>query len=83
MDPTADGEPADADRSHRQGRADRHPEAAASWYLDGGASNSFLSQFEVVSDSTMIAGPGDVASVASRNRSCSRQPRNRAPVSGC
>jgi hypothetical protein len=31
-------------------------EAAANWYLGGGATNTFLSQFEVVSDATMTAG---------------------------
>ena len=31
-------------------------EAAANWYLGGGATNSFLSQFEVVSDYNMTAG---------------------------
>ncbi len=31
-------------------------EAAANWYLDGGATNAFLSQFEVVSDATMTPG---------------------------
>ncbi len=31
-------------------------EAAASWFLGGGATNSFLSQFEVVSDATMTPG---------------------------
>lgn len=30
--------------------------AAANWYLGGGATNSFLSQFEVVSDANMTAG---------------------------
>ncbi len=29
---------------------------AANWYLGGGATNSFLSKFEVVSDATMTAG---------------------------
>lgn len=33
-------------------------EQAASWYVGGGATNSFLSQFEVVSDATMRL-PGD------------------------
>jgi hypothetical protein len=31
-------------------------EAAADWYLGGGATNAFLSQFEVLSDATMTAG---------------------------
>jgi len=31
-------------------------EAAANWYLGGGATNAFLSQFEVVSDATMAPG---------------------------
>jgi len=31
-------------------------ENAANWYLGGGATNSFLSNFEVVSDTTMTAG---------------------------
>jgi hypothetical protein len=31
-------------------------ENAANWYLGGGATNSFLSKFEVVSDSTMTPG---------------------------
>jgi hypothetical protein len=31
-------------------------EAAANWYLGGGATNAFLSQFEVVSDYNMTAG---------------------------
>jgi len=31
-------------------------EAAANWYLGGGATNSFLSHFEVVSDATMTPG---------------------------
>jgi hypothetical protein len=32
-------------------------EAAANWYLGGGATNSFLSNFEVVSDVSMTANP--------------------------
>ncbi|HTC34877.1 MAG TPA: hypothetical protein VK724_15980 [Bryobacteraceae bacterium] len=32
-------------------------EAAANWYLGGGATNSFLSHFEVVSDVNMAANP--------------------------
>jgi hypothetical protein len=31
-------------------------ENAANWYIDGGATNSFLSQFEVVSDAAMTSG---------------------------
>ncbi len=38
-------------------------EAAVNWYLGGGATNSFLSQFEVLSDSTMTLGSSSTGGV--------------------
>jgi hypothetical protein len=39
-----------------QGQPTADLEAAANWFLGGGATTSFLSQFEVVSDATMTPG---------------------------
>lgn len=48
MDPTAEGAVIDPSINPTS-----YLEQAATWYLGGGATNSFLSQFEVVSDATM------------------------------
>ncbi|MGA2215799.1 MAG: hypothetical protein ABSH31_21180 [Bryobacteraceae bacterium] len=49
MDPTAEGAVIDPSGSNPTSFL----EQAASWYLGGGATNAFLSQFQVVSDATM------------------------------
>jgi len=55
MDPTAEGAVIDPTVDPTI-----YLEQAAAWYTGGGASNSFLSQFEVVSDSTMSLPGGGV-----------------------